>query len=444
MFSKINPFVLMAMAFCFVWAIGTYLLMQPWATQASVQTPFIDAFFTAASALFVTGLAVVETGTYWSFLGQVVLLLLIQVGAVGVITIGSYMVYLIGHRLFYADRSMLSDNLGFEDKGKALEVLPKIIKYVFIIEICGALLLSVNFFLHGYSTFDSIWFGVFHAISAFANAGFDILGLGTSAQALVEIGIALEIIMALIVIGGLGFPVWIDCLEKLRSNSLHQISLHSRVVIIMNILFIIMGASAFWFFEKDTRMVIVDDAQHIRESLFHSISARTAGFSVFDLTQKSNHSLIVLMSLMFIGGSPASTAGGIKVTAALIIILLVVSVLRGNLRINLFRRHIPTNMLLRVVSLATLSLMLVVFATIAIEFFDNKSFMSVLFETVSAMGTVGLSLNLTSQLSTASKLVIIGLMFMGRVGLYVLMYGFIFHKKKRLIVKKYPEAEVCL
>ncbi len=441
---RVNPFLLVVIAFLGVMFLGAILLGQNWASSSGLKTDFIDALFTSASALFVTGLAVLETGTHWSFWGQLIILLLIQTGALGVVTIGGYIAYLLGQRFYYADRMLIGDNLGFGNKGEAIKVLKLVVRYVFLIELFGALLLTFNFLFHGFDLTQALWHGVFHAVSAFANAGFDVFALGTSAQTLLEIGFALEIVMLLIVLGGLGFPVWLDVLEKIKKRSAHQISFHSRIVLLMNIALIVLGTLAFCFLERENRLPLVGQAQHLRESIFHSVSARTAGFSVYDLSTMSKPSLVVLMSLMFVGGSPASTAGGIKVTVALVLALMLWGTIRGDLSLQVMKKKISLKTAFRGLSLAVISALLIVFSLIALEVFDNPPFLSALFESVSAMGTVGLSLGLTGNLSVLSKLALILLMFMGRVGLYVLLYGLIFYAKRHNVIKKYPKADICL
>lgn len=439
----LNPFLLVVLAFVLVMSVGGVLLMQPWATQAQQSTAMIDAFFTAASALFVTGLAVVETGSHWSFAGQLIILMLIQIGALGVVTIGGYLVYLFGQRFYYQDRQMLGESLGTNDKGEVVSILRRVVRYVVILELLGAILLSVNFWLSGYAWPESVWLGVFHAVSAFANAGFDVFGQGTSAAVLLEVGVALEIIMGLIVLGGLGFPVWMDLRQKLADHR-HRLSLHSRVVLLVNLLLLVGGTLMFAGLEWTSRLEVVDHLTHLRQSLFHSVSARTAGFSVFDLTELSKTSLVWLMALMFVGGAPASTAGGIKVTAALVLAVLVRSLFTGSLSLNVMRRRIATSLLLRSVSVALVSFTLIVLTTLVLEIVDDPPFLTALFEAFSAMGTVGLSLNLTSELSTMSKLMLMLTMLMGRVGLYALLYGVIFYSKKHHVVKSYPKADLCL
>ncbi len=439
----LNPFLLVVLAFVLVMNVGGVLLMQPWATQTQQSTAMIDAFFTAASALFVTGLTVVETGAYWSFAGQVVILALVQIGALGVVTIGGYLIYLFGQRFYYQDRQMLGESLGISDKGEVVAILRRVVRYVVILELLGAILLSVNFWLFGRPWLESAWLGVFHAVSAFANAGFDVFGQGNSAASLLEVGVAIEIIMALIIVGGLGFPVWMDLRQKLADRR-HRLSLHSRVVLLVNLLLLVGGTLVFVGLELTNRLEVVDYVTHARQSLFHSVSARTAGFNVFDLTELSKTSLVWLMLLMFIGGSPASTAGGIKVTSALVIAVLVRSLLSGSLSLNILRRRISTDLLLRSVSVALVSFLLIILTTMVIEIVDNPPFLTALFESFSAMGTVGLSLNLTSELSTMSKLMLMLTMLMGRIGLYALLYGVIFYSKKHHVVKNYPKANLCL
>lgn len=442
--SRTNPFLLVVLAFLFTMMLGGFLLTQPFATTSNISTNFIDALFTSASALFVTGLAVVETGSYWSFSGQLIILVLIQIGALGVVTIGGYLAHLFGQRLYFADRKLLGDDLGADNKGEVTKILKNVVFYVLLIEFLGAILLTLAFYINGFEFYQSLTFGIFHSVSAFANAGFDIFGSGDSARSLLGVGWSLEIIAALIFVGGLGFPVWLDLLAKIKDKNNHRLSLHSRIVLLMSISLIFLGAIAFWYFDRETRLYSVSGGQHIREAFFHSVSSRTAGFAVYDLSQMSKPSILTMITLMFIGGSPASTAGGIKVTVAAILILMLVGVIKGDLSLHVMKRQINAQMAIRALSVAVISMLLIFLAVILIELFDDPPFLAVLFEAVSAMGTVGLSLRLTASLSDYSKLTLIFIMFMGRVGLYTLLYGLIFYSKRHKVMKEYPKAELCL
>lgn len=440
---NINPFLVVALTFIGIMFIGGSMLMHPWASNSGTFTDPVDALFTSASALFITGLAVVETGSYWSGLGQIIILILIQIGALGVVTIGGYGAHVFGKKLMYSDKQILSDDLGIDNKEEVLSILKEVLLYVLLIEAIGAILLSLAFINHGYSLFESIRFGVFHAVSAFANAGFDIFALGDSGKSFIGINFASEIVMSLIIVGGLGYPVWLDLLNKIKLRKNHKLSYYSKLIIWLNFILILVGLLAFWSFEHPNRAHLVGEITHFKESLFHSVSARTAGFSVFDLSEMTKPSLIVMMGLMFVGGSPASTAGGIKVISLFIIFLMIKGLITGDLNLQFKKRSIDFQVAAKAMSLAIICFVLVITASIVIEFFDNPAFLDVLFESFSAMGTVGLSLNLTASLSVISKLMLMILMFMGRIGVYALLYGYIFSSKKR-IIKNYPKAKICL
>lgn len=438
-FKRFNPFVMVISSFVFVALFGALVLMQPWATQSGVSTRFIDAFFISSSAIFVTGLTMFETGTYWSIPGQATILLLIQIGALGVVTIGGYIAYLLGQRLYYSDRKILSENLGLTGNNEVVNILKKIVWYFVVIESLGIMLLSVNFIATGRDLLQSIWLGTFHAISAFANAGFDILGRGDSVASLVNAGIALEIIMLLVVIGGLGFPVWIDLMHKFQ-NPRHLINFHSRVVLLVSGILIIGGGLAIYLLEQVPNG---DLWTQWRTALFHSINARTAGFSASNLSEYGKPGQLIIIILMFIGGAPASTAGGVKVTSALLVFLASYNLIRGRLSINLFKRHITHESLLRAMSIVVVTTALIIASVMAFEVIDNPPLLETLFEATSAISTVGLSLGFTSSLSDAGKVIVIILMMMGRVGLYALMYGVIFSQSKSIIKKHYPTGEIC-
>jgi trk system potassium uptake protein len=442
--SFINPIVLVALGFITTSLMGAFLLMQSWATQNGLTTSFIDSWFTASSALFVTGLTVVETGLHWSFAGKLILLILIQIGALGFVVIGGYLAYLVGIRFYFKDRQMLSDNLGSLNRPQIIKTLKRIVRYFFIIEIIGAAFLSFVFFSNHHSLLQSIEYGTFHALSAFANAGFDILGNRNSLNMLIDYPYALEILGLLIIVGGIGFPVWLDIVDKIKDYKKHKISVYTKIVISVSIFLLVLGFLVFSLFDWRNRDATENNTNHLRESLFMSISARTAGFSVYDITEKSKPSLAVLASLMFIGGSPASTAGGIKTVTAFIIFVFMVGILQGKTAPVIFKRQIDSQLLFRAIVIAFFSLTLIVGGTIFLEFFDNPPIFRALFEIVSALGTVGLSLNLTHQLSWMSKLMLIFLMFMGRIGLYVFLYGFFIKRNHTKITRNYPEANLCV
>lgn len=380
-----------------------------------------------------------ETGTYWSVLGQITILLLIQIGALGIVTIGGYLAYLLGQRLYYRDRKILSENLGLTGNNEVVNILKKIVRYFVGIEAIGITLLSINFMATGRTALESIWLGTFHAISAFANAGFDLFGRGDSLASLANTGFAVEIIMILVVVGGLGFPVWIDLMKKFQ-NPDHLMSFHSRVVLLVSSILIIGGGLAIYLLEHAANGV---EWTEWRTALFHSINARSGGFSMSNVSEYGKPGQLILIMLMFIGGAPASTAGGVKVTSALLVFLASYNLMRGKFSINFLKRHITHESILRAMSIVVVTTVLIITSIMAFETIDNPPFLETLFETVSAISTVGLSLGFTSSLSDAGKVILIVLMMMGRVGLYALMYGVIFSQSKSIIKRHYPTGEIC-
>ena len=352
--------------------LGGLLLMHPWSSNSGDTTNLTDALFTSASALFVTGLAVVETGTHWSGLGQFIILLLIQIGALGIVTLGAYGAHLFGRKLLYSDKKLLSDDLGIDNKEEILSILKEVILYVLLIEAFGAFLLAWSFFNHGYSLFESVKFGVFHAISAFGNAGFDIFALGDSGKSFIKVAFAAEIIMFLIIVGGLGYPVWLDVLKKMKYRKHHRLTYYTKLILWLNLTFILVGLLAFWLFEYSNRVHLVGAVTHFKESLFHSVSSRTAGFSVFDLSEMTKSSLIVMMGLMFVGGSPASTAGGIKVISAFLLILMMKRFMNGDLNLQFKKRSIDPHFTNKAMSTVIISFMLVILGSVAIELFMTQ------------------------------------------------------------------------
>lgn len=415
-----HPERLIAYSFAVVILVGTAFLMLPWATHARDGAPFVDALFTSTSAVCVTGLATVDTGSYWSPFGQVVILALIQVGGLGIMTLATIGLVLLGRRI-----GLRSRLLGAADKGnegavdvKRLTFLVGVLTFTF--EAAGTVTLTFWFWLHhDYGLWKAFWYGLFHCVSAFNNAGFGLLpnNLVPFAQ---DWTINL-VVMTLIVAGGLGFPVWLELFQN-QLRDVRHLSVHTKMMVLGTIALLIVGTLTVLAFEWNNPATLgqFDAAHKLLPSMFQSVTPRTAGFNSLDYSRMHEETWLTQMMLMFIGAGPASTGGGIKITTMLVLFLFAVSEARGVPDTTAFGRRIPAESIRQGFSIAFLAINAVVIGTLIMLIAGHDSLVRVLFEAFSAFGTVGLSTGITFGLPDISKYVLIALMYFGRVGPYTL------------------------
>ena len=423
--KKIQPITLLFLGFFILIIVGACLLMLPFATKQGQNTSFIDALFISASAACVTGLSPFNTFEHWTLFGQIVILILIQIGGLGFMTIISVITWIVNKSIDLYGKSVLMQSAGTYSFGDVRPLLKRILIGTFIFETIGTILISV--FL--YPTYGpvGIYFGLFTSISAFCNAGFDLFS-----NSLVDLnsnpGI-LATIAFLIVIGGMGFLVWSDIIDsRFRAKKLQM---HSKVVLTSMIFLIFIPALMFFIFDFTnishdgafSSMPLIDK---ITNSIFLSITPRTAGFYSVDLTKLTSASKSLIIILMFIGGNSGSTAGGLKVTTFIVIFLNLISNARGKDEVCIFKQKVNDNILRQSSALFISYLTLVVVSVVTIASIEDVSLESTIFECVSALSTVGLSLGITSSLSIWSKIVLILLMYVGRLGafgLFTLVMG---------------------
>lgn len=420
--KPLKPAQVMVISFAGVILLGTMFLMLPISAQSREITPFINAIFTATSAVCVTGLAVVDTGTYWSVFGKTVILLLIQIGGLGFMTMATTIAILLGKKIGLKNRLVMQETLGqFSIAG-----VIRLTKYVFIatisIEFIGALLLSTRFIpLFGWK--NGIYYAVFHSVSAFCNAGFDLMGNYQSLTAFATDPVVSLTIMTLIVIGGLGFVV----LAELSTFKTYQkLSLHTKIVLVTTGALILGGFILIFSFEYNNPGTIGNFSlgEKIMASLFHSITPRTAGYNTLDLNALSMPSRFVTMILMFIGGSPGSTAGGLKTTTFAIMLLSIVAMFKGSDEINFANRRISKETVSRSLGIVFISVIWIVSMSLLLIVFEpNRSLEAIMFESLSAFGTVGLSLGITPSLSIMGKVILSIMMFFGRIGPLTIVYA---------------------
>jgi trk system potassium uptake protein len=426
----VPPIVHLAIGLAALIAIGTALLQLPQATNGA-GVGWLDAFFTATSAACVTGHVVVDTGTVFTRFGQAVILALIQLGGLGVMTVGTLILLALGQRPTQVVRQVLRGFAGHHPDLRARDVLVPVIGITFAFEIAGAGALY-PVFARDLAPADALWFAVFHSVSAFCNAGF-----GLYADSFVRYadhpGVNL-VVMTLIVFGGLGFTVLLEVGRWVRSRigrrPRERLSLPSRVVLVATAVAIPLGAAFFFLFELTGPLGSRPISDRLWVSFFHSVSARTAGFNTVDLATLTNPTILLLLVLMFVGGGPGSMAGGIKVTSATAVVALVLQRLRGRGQVRILGRGVGQLTLDRAAVLALLGVVLIAVSVAALELTRSPgmpslarrgSLVEIVFEAVSAFGTVGLSLGVTSALAPVAKVVLIVLMFVGRLGPLALM-----------------------
>lgn len=413
---KMSHVQIIALGFFLIIMTGTSLLMLPVSTKNGQGASFLDALFTATSASCVTGLIVQDTSLYWSEFGQAVILLMIQIGGLGFMTIATMFFMFLRRRVHLRGRELLSESISVDQVGGIMRLAKKIIWGTFLIEGIGALLLMIRFVpLYGA---QGIWMSVFHSVSAFCNGGFDLMGQHTGAYSSLT-GFASDwlvnlVIMALIVVGGIGFIVWDDALtHKLKLKKYH---LHSKIVLLMTTILLFGGAIIFFFVERNTTGAGMTFGNQVLAALFDSATARTAGFNTVDTASLSDAGKLVTIALMFIGGSPGSTAGGVKTTTIMVLMLYSFSYMRKNRSTSVFGRSLEEDALRKASAVFFTNLMLALGATVIISSIQNLSMLDLMFETFSAIGTVGMSTGLTRDLNSISRVLIIFLMYCGRVG----------------------------
>ncbi len=421
---KFNPWQYLVLSFLILISLGTWALKLP-IVHHEKGLKWIDAGFEATSAVCVTGLTTVPTSCF-NLTGQLILLLLMQLGAIGIMTItSSFLIAVKGnlnlkHRLSF---SQLQENFNLND---ANYVLKNILRITFITEFIGMILLSIGFYLHGLSIKKALYQGLFHSISAFCNAGFS-----TYDDSLIHTNTLIKITIAfLIIMGGLGYFVVFELIASLKEK--RQLSLHSKIVLSVSFFLIIIGTLLLFYFQKGQINWI--------DSFFQSVTARTAGFNSIDLNMLNNASVFLLLILMFIGASPGSTGGGIKTTNFFIMIYAVFSVLKGRESVVIWHRSISRRQILKAFGTAIVYFLVLSIGILWLFHHSQFSFKSTIFEAVSAMGTVGLSLGLTPLLGLKGKILIIGLMFIGRLGPASFAMATI--NKQKNIEIKYPEGEI--
>lgn len=398
--------------------LGAFLLMLPISTADGKGATFADAVFTATSATCVTGLIVQDTATYWSYFGQAVILLLIQIGGMGVVTFAVAITVASGKKIGLMQRSTMQEAISAHQMGGIVKLTGFILKTSAIIEVTGAALLAPAF-IKEFGVGKGIWYSFFHSISAFCNAGFDLMGVKEKFSSLTSFSdnpLVNTVVMALIIIGGIGFLVWDD----IKTNKFHirKYRMQTKIVLLTSAVLILLPAV--YFFIEFAGM---DIKSRILNSLFQSVTTRTAGFNTYDLTKLDSGGVSIMIVLMLIGGSPGSTAGGMKTTTFAVVILTAISVFRRKEHTDFAGRSIADSVLRNAIAIVTMYLLLFLTGGVVITAVEGLPMMTCMFETASAVGTVGLTLGITPNLSTVSRIILIALMYIGRVGGLTLLFS---------------------
>ena len=409
---QLHPTQVLALGFLGVILLGTVLLMVPLATVDNRGLPWLDAVFTATSAVCVTGLVVVDTGTVLSRFGQLVILVLVQIGGLGFMSLAAIIAVLLGKRITINDRVILKESLNQLSLGGIVRVVRYIVVFTLSIEVVGAVVLAVVFW-QTMPLGEAVYHGVFHAVSAFNNAGFDLFT--TSLIPFNTNPVVMICVMLLLTIGGMGVLVWVNALS--HGWQVAQWSLHTKIVVWTTSALLVVGSMLVFVFEYGAgAFVQFSLAEKVLNSVFQSTTARTAGFFSVPLTSLTTATIVVMMILMFIGASPGSTGGGIKTTTFALAMLTVYNVLRGRNEIHVWQRTVTAPLLLKSFAVVFVAISWVMVATLILTITESAPFLWLIFEVVSAFATVGLTLGVTPELTDIGKFVIIATMYMGRVG----------------------------
>lgn len=437
---KLSPPQILVLGFASIIMIGALLLMLPISSTSDNALQFIDALFTATSATCVTGLVVMDTGNSFTVFGKTVIMVLIQIGGLGFMTMASLFALVLKRKISLRDRLILQEAMNQGSMEGIVRLIKRVIIYSLVIEGTAAIFLALRW------AFDmplgrAIYFGIFHAVSMFNNAGFDIFGDYRSLTGYVNDPLVNIVAMILIVSGGIGFIVMSDLVEFRNTR---RLSLHSKVVLFTTTALILIGALVIFIFEfTNTRTLgSLNFGGKILSSFFQSVSPRTAGANTLDIVGLRQATQFFMVILMFIGASPGSTGGGIKTTTFMIIIGAVIAMLRGREDIVLFRYRLAQERILKALTITLLALLLVVSVSMILSTTEDSNFLMILFETTSAFATVGLSMGLTPELSTIGKIIICLTMFAGRLGPLTLAYAL--GPKQGKPLYKYPEGKIII
>lgn len=436
--NRFTSFQIIIGGFIAVILIGALLLMLPVSSKAGIITPFNKALFTSTSAVCVTGLVVQDTATYWSWFGQGIILVLIQIGGLGVITIAVSFALLSGRKISLMQRSVMQEAISAPKVGGIVRLTGFVLKGTFLVEFTASIIM-MPVFVKDFGA-KGIWMAIFHSISAFCNAGFDLMGTENAKYASLTSYISHPLInitiMLLIIIGGIGFLTWEDILKN--KYRIKNYRMQTKVILTTSLLLILFPA--FFFFFRDFADMPMQE--RIFSSLFQAVTPRTAGFNTADLTMMTKDGLGIVIVLMLVGGSPGSTAGGMKTTTLAVLIANTLACFRRKEDAQMFGRRIETSTIKNAATIFMMYIVLFFGGAIVISTVEDLSFSTCLFETASAIGTVGLTLGITPELGVISQTILMILMFLGRVGGLTLIYAALSGSGKK--ISKLPQEKMTV
>lgn len=446
----LSPAQFLLIGFLLLILVGTILLSLPISTKSGEPTPFSSALFTATSATCVTGLIVEDTGTYFNTFGQVVILTLIQIGGLGFMTMSVMMSLFIKRKITPRERLLVAQSLGLSSVGGSVKLVKRILIGTFSIEGIGAAILATQF-IPIVGVGRGIYYGIFHSVSAFCNAGFDIFdgtgGYGGGFSSMMSFQgnyVVGTTLMLLIIIGGIGFIVWDDIVNFIKTKK--RFSVYTKFVLAMSLGVILVGALLLivceWNNEATIKNMSVGDK--IFQCLFQSVTTRTAGFDMIGNAAMTEPSKLISMLLMFIGGASGSTAGGIKIGTFGIIILTALAVAKGKDSLVIGKRSVPKDTIVRAITVIVIDIAAVIISTMTISLVDGFGIIDSLFESFSGIATVGLTLGITPSLSLVSRFAVTLLMFFGRVGILTITYSFLLKQSKKENLISYPAINMMV
>lgn len=442
---NMSPFKILAIGFLTVILTGAILLTLPISTQSGEVTNFLDSIFTATSAVCVTGLVVQDTGTYWSTFGQGVILTLIEIGGLGFMAMSTFFAMVLGKRISLRERLVMQEAYNTFSLQGIINHVRYMLLFTVSVQLFAALILMTQF-IPVYGVGTGIYYGIFHAISAFNNAGFDLLGGFTSITIFNENKIILITLAIVINIGGLGYLVLREIISGVRAKrKLKNYSLHAKVVLTISGILLTVGTIAMLIFEWNNPATIehMSFGNKLTNAFFSAVTPRTAGFNSISNSDMSPAGKLLTMGYMFVGGSPGSTAGGVKTTTLGIVIFTLISVLKGRQDAEVYKRRISQSVVFKAMAIFMLGITIVIIGVMILSITEiGASFETILYEVISAFGTVGLSQGLTPTLSSVGKVTIAIIMYLGRVGPLTVMLALAGKQEK--INYKYPEGKILI
>lgn len=439
--TKLKGVQILALGFLAVILIGGTILTLPISSANGEYTNFLDALFTSTSAVCVTGLVTLDTGTHWSMFGQTIIMLLIEIGGLGFMSFTTLIAIILGKKITLRDRLILQDAMNTFSIQGLVKMVQYVLTFTITVQLSGALLFSTQF-IPQYGIGKGLFYSLFHSISAFCNAGFDLFGNFSSLTSYSSNWVVILVVSALIIIGGIGFAVWI---EIYNFKSIKKLSIHSKMVILVTTILIVGGTILMFIFEHNNPNTLanMNMGDKILNSFFAAVTPRTAGFNSISTDGMTNAGNFLTIILMFIGGSPGSTAGGIKTTTIGVLLVTVICVIRGRDDAEAFKKRFPKELIYKAFTLFFIGGALVIGATMLLSYTEKgASFLSLLYETTSAFGTVGLTVGLTQKLTEVGKVLIMIMMYLGRVGPLTVVLSLMRNKKNNGV--RYPEGKILI